>query len=114
MSGYHILKEIETLLKGAKLSGANISGQDGPSLILKSKLEDASTRFYSVVPSTNPARINTDQDLKTKTDLLEALLQIEQAAALAKGAQLKDKHPSDANYEVWRCFNVYRVLLTAD
>jgi len=71
-------------------------------LIWKSKVHEASTRFYSIIPSTRPVVMDTEQVFHQRVEMMECLLELELATSLLKKQVDDDRDPNDKNYESLR------------
>jgi len=61
---------------------------------------EASTRFYSIVPTTSPGKISDETNLNLKMQMMECLLQLQEASDLMKSAEGGvPRHPTDKNYD---------------
>jgi poly [ADP-ribose] polymerase 1 len=85
---YSVLSELSVLVT---------SGGRQPQFI------DASNRFYTLVPHDFgvelPPLIETLENIKQKTEMLDSLLEIELAYSLLNAKTEGDKHPIDAHYQ---------------
>ncbi|KAI6660940.1 Poly polymerase 2 [Oopsacas minuta] len=91
-SGVIALKEIEKLIKKGKLGN---------------ELTEACNTFYTRIPHcfgmTRPPILSTDEDIKEKIALMEALGDIEIAVTLLKESNKTDVHPVDQHYLGLNC-----------
>jgi len=71
------------------------------SSVLQAKLKDASTRFHSIIPTTQPTVINTIESANAKIEMLNVLIDIALAQNLLKkdGKHRGRLHPLDDKYE---------------
>ncbi|XP_077994827.1 poly [ADP-ribose] polymerase 1-like [Glandiceps talaboti] len=92
-SAYSVLSEAQKLLeKGGEI---------------KTAILDCSNRFYTLIPHDfglkKPPMLDDLELIKSKTQMLDNLLDIEVAYSLLKGGSEKGKDPVDANYEKLQC-----------
>ncbi|XP_029970689.1 poly [ADP-ribose] polymerase 2 [Salarias fasciatus] len=91
-AGYQALKMIEDCLKRKG------SGQ---------QLLEACNQFYTRIPHDfglrTPPIIRTEQELKDKIALLEALSDIQIAVKMVQSSEDGDEHPADKQYQALRC-----------
>jgi len=71
-------------------------------LIWKSKVHEASTRFYSIIPSTRPIIMDTEALFRQRVEMMECLLELELATSLLKKQVDDDRDQNDKNYESLR------------
>eukprot|EP01098_Paradermamoeba_levis_P011937 TRINITY_DN5143_c0_g1_i1.p1 TRINITY_DN5143_c0_g1~~TRINITY_DN5143_c0_g1_i1.p1 ORF type:complete len:317 (-),score=92.91 TRINITY_DN5143_c0_g1_i1:225-1175(-) len=87
MEGYGVLKDLEKAIKANQ----------------KAKLEELSSRFYTLIPHSfgrnRPTIINTDEMLRKKLQMLEALADIEIAAKFMGETDVGKDNPIDSNYK---------------
>lgn len=92
-AGYSALKKIEDCLK--KKKGSNRD------------LLEACNQFYTRIPHDfglkTPPLIQTEEELKAKIALLEALSDIQIAVKMVKSSEDSDEHPLDRQYHSLRC-----------
>jgi len=91
--GYEVLSEIQGLLEQGKSTDS----------IIKTRLTESANRFYTLIPHDfgmrAPPLIDNEKMLKEKTDMLEALLDLEIAASLIKQDQSGETlDPIEQNY----------------
>lgn len=91
--GYEVLTEIQGILKKG----------DPSNLAIKTRLTECANRFYTIIPHAygnhQPPLIATEEQLREKTDMLEALLDMEIAASLLKdGSGGETLDPIEQNY----------------
>eukprot|EP01112_Ceratiomyxa_fruticulosa_P003582 TRINITY_DN138_c0_g1_i5.p1 TRINITY_DN138_c0_g1~~TRINITY_DN138_c0_g1_i5.p1 ORF type:complete len:680 (+),score=156.34 TRINITY_DN138_c0_g1_i5:230-2269(+) len=90
--GYEVLKEIDVAMK---------AGRGG------SVLADLTSRFYTLIPHSFgrsiPPVIRTNEQLKSKMSMLEALADIEVATKLIKEVEDSGEDPIDASYAKLKC-----------
>lgn len=89
MHAYEILTEVKSLIE--EKSGS------------ETKFLDASNRFFTLIPHDfgmkSPPILNSHEEVKSKLDMLDNLLEIEIAFNLLQsGASEKDQDPIDAHY----------------
>lgn len=93
-AGYSALKKIEDCLKKKK----NGSSRD---------LLEACNQFYTRIPHDfglkTPPLIRTEEELKEKIALLEALSDIQIAVKMVQSSEDSDEHPLDRQYHSLRC-----------
>lgn len=95
-------KQIQTAMKVLKdISELIQAGAERPQFI------DASNRFYTLIPHDfgvqRPPIIDTVQQITTKTEMLESLLEMELAYDLLNGETDANKNPLDGHYEQLKC-----------
>uniref|UniRef100_A0AAX7TUJ1 Poly [ADP-ribose] polymerase n=1 Tax=Astatotilapia calliptera TaxID=8154 RepID=A0AAX7TUJ1_ASTCA len=92
-AGYSALKKIEDCLKKKKGSSRD--------------LLEACNQFYTRIPHDfglkTPPLIQTEEELKAKIALLEALSDIQIAVKMVKSSEDSDEHPLDRQYHSLRC-----------
>ncbi|XP_034021275.1 poly [ADP-ribose] polymerase 2 isoform X2 [Thalassophryne amazonica] len=92
-AGYMALKKIESCLK--KKKGSN------------RELVEACNQFYTRIPHDfglkTPPIIRTEEELKEKISLLEALSDIQIAVKMVQSSEDSDEHPSDKQYRSLHC-----------
>lgn len=85
---YKVLSELQSLIKTGKA--------DRP------KLVDASNRFYTLVPHdfgvSDPVILESEEQIKSKTEMLESLLELEIAYNLLNAPTDESKNPLDTHY----------------
>ncbi|XP_012253348.2 poly [ADP-ribose] polymerase [Athalia rosae] len=88
-SAYKVLSELQVYLKTGKNE--------------RSKLVDASNRFYTLVPHdfgvSDPVILETEEQIKSKSEMLGSLLEMEIAYSLLNAKTDESKNPLDAHYE---------------
>lgn len=85
--GFEALKQVENMIK---LNEPDV------------RLKDASSRFFTLIPTVNPRVIRDLDDLRVKNSMLEDLLEMEKAAKLMR-FEIKDDDPFYANYKKLNC-----------
>uniref|UniRef100_A0A3Q4HF67 Poly [ADP-ribose] polymerase n=1 Tax=Neolamprologus brichardi TaxID=32507 RepID=A0A3Q4HF67_NEOBR len=92
-AGYSALKKIEDCLKKKKGSSRD--------------LLEACNQFYTRIPHDfglkTPPLIQTEEELKAKISLLEALSDIQIAVKMVKSSEDSDEHPLDRQYHSLQC-----------
>lgn len=98
--GFEVLEEIEEVLNGSKINS--------------SKINDLSSKFYTVIPQdfgrAKPPLIDSKEKLQQKYDMLMVLSDIELAQNMSEESVKKEEidtskppHPLDTNYEQLKC-----------
>lgn len=92
LKGFDALKQVEDMIK-----------LNEPDVRLKeSQLVDASSHFFTLIPTVHPRVIRNLDDLRLKNRKLEGLLEMEKAAKLMR-FEIKDDDPFYANYKKLNC-----------
>lgn len=100
--GFEVLEEIESIIKSKSTS--------------KQKLNDLSSKFYTVIPQDfgrqRPPPIDNQEALQKKYDMLTVLSDIELAQSMQETGDKetakidnsnKPPHPTDVNYDQLKC-----------
>ncbi|GBG68001.1 hypothetical protein CBR_g1120 [Chara braunii] len=93
--GFAVLQEVQNLLQ-MRFDEQTAPRRDG-------MLVDASNRFYTLIPAVKPAPISTEEALKGKIMMLEALRDIEIAAKLISEEGDEGEDALDTNYKKLKC-----------
>ena len=104
--GFEVLEEIEEIIKS----------KTSTNLINKQKINDLSSKFYTVIPQDfgriRPQPIDNEEFLQKKYDMLTVLSDIELAQSMQETADKKTSdtgennklpHPLDVSYEQLNC-----------